>query len=62
MRIPSKKEDAAHLRTAYALLVDAIDELSQVYRKDSMLAHAFRVLRAIEDTIYQYITDMRRMA
>ena len=62
MRIPSKKEDAQHLRMAYALLVDAIDELSQVYRKDNTLAHTHRVLRAIEDTIYQYITDIRRMA
>lgn len=58
---PSKKQDAEHLRNAYAQLVDTIDELSQVYRKDNTLAHTYRVLRAIEDTMYQYITDMRRM-
>ena len=62
MNKPSKRDDANHLRTAYALLNEAIDELAQVYRKDNVLAHAFRVLRAIEDTLYQYLTDERRAA
>ena len=57
MKVPSKKEDAQHLRAGYALLKEAVDELAQVYRKDNTLVHAYRVLGAIEDTIYQKITD-----
>ena len=57
--MPSKREDANHLRTGYALIKEALDELLQVYRKDNTLAHAVRVLGAIEDTLYQEITDRR---
>lgn len=54
---PSKKSDAQHLRNGYALLREAIDEFQQIYRKDNILAHTVRVLGAIEDTIYQYVTE-----
>lgn len=57
---PSRREDAEHLRTGYALLKDALDELLMVYQKDNILAHAVRVLGAIEDTLYQAITEQRR--
>ena len=56
---PSRREDAEHLRTGYALLKDALDELQMVYRKDNVLAHTVRTLGAIEDTIYQMVTDRR---
>lgn len=57
MKAPSRKQDLQHLRAGYALLKEAMDEFSQVYRKDNTLAHAYRVLGAIEDTIYQMITE-----
>lgn len=57
---PSKRQDAEHLRTGYALLKEALDELLQVYRKDNVLAKTVRTLGVIEDTIYQYVTDDRR--
>ena len=59
--IPTIRQDAEHLRTGYALLHEALDELLMVYRKDNTLAHAVRVLGAIEDTLYQKITDRRAM-
>lgn len=57
---PSKRQDMEHMRTGYALLKEALDELLQVYRKDNVLAKAVRTLGAIEDTIYQYVTEDRR--
>lgn len=56
---PTVKQDMQHLRSGYALLHEALDEFLQVYRKDNILAHAVRVLGAIEDTIYQMITSRR---
>ena len=56
-----RRNDAEHLRNAYALLKECIDELAQVYYKDNILAHAFRVLGAIEDTMYQMISTRRAM-
>lgn len=57
---PSLREDKEHLRTCYALLNEAIDELAQVYRKDNITAHAMRVMGAIEDSLYQILTEDRR--
>ena len=57
MNKPSKKQDIQHMRIGYMLLRDAIDEFAQIYRKDNTVAHAMRVLDAIEDTFYQYITE-----
>lgn len=57
--MPTVKDDMQHLRSGYALLHDALDEFMQVYRKDNILAHAVRILGAIEDTIYQMITSRR---
>ena len=54
------RADAEHLRNGYALLKEAIDEFAQIYHKDNIMAHAYRVLGAIEDTLYQMITDNRR--
>ena len=59
MKPPSRKQDQQHLRAGYALLKEAIDEFAQVYYKDNILAHAVRTLVAIEDTIYQMVTDRR---
>lgn len=56
MKQPSKREDREHLKAGYALLREALDELDQVFMKDSILAHAVRVLGAIEDTLYQEVT------
>ena len=56
---PSKRKDKEHLRSGYALLKEALDELLLVYRKDNILAHAVRVLGAIEDTLYQELTDRK---
>ena len=57
MPIPSRKQDRKHLHDGYALLKEALDEFLQVYRKDNVLVHTVRTLGAIEDTIYQMITD-----
>ena len=56
----TRKSDAEHLRNGYALLKEAIDEFAQIYHKDNIMAHAYRVLGAIEDTLYQMITENRR--
>lgn len=56
----TRKNDAQHLRQGYALLKEAIDEFAQVYYKDNVMAHAYRVLGAIEETLYQMITENRR--
>ena len=60
MTIQSRRADAEHLRAGQALLKRAIDEIAQVYDKDNVIAHAYRVLGAIEDTLYQYNTEDRR--
>jgi hypothetical protein len=57
---PSKRQDMEHMRTGYALLKEALDEFLMVYRKDNVMAKAVRTLGAIEDTIYQYVTDNGR--
>lgn len=57
---PSLREDREHLRACYALLNEAIDEIAQVYHKDNITAHAMRVMGAIEDTLYQVLTENRR--
>ena len=54
---PSKRQDLRHLRDGYALLKEALDEFQQVYRKDNILANTVRTLGAIEDTIYQYVSE-----
>lgn len=60
MKAPSRKQDQQHLRAGYALLKEALDEFAQVYYKDNILAHTVRTLGAIEDTIYQMVTEKRR--
>ena len=62
MNKPSRKEDAQHLRTGYALLKEAIDEFAQVHRKDATLANVYRTLGVLEDKVYQMVTDNRRAA
>lgn len=57
---PTKRQDLQHLRTGYALLKEALDEFQQIYRKDSVMAKTVRTLGAIEDTLYQMITEDRR--
>lgn len=57
---PSRKQDMEHLRTGYALLKQALDDLLQVYRKDNILAHMVRTMGAMEDTLYQMVTENRR--
>lgn len=53
----TKRADREHLRMGYALLREALDELLQVYRKDTVLTHAVRVIGAIENTLYEYVND-----
>lgn len=60
MKTPSRKQDLQHLRAGYALLKEALDEFSQMYYKDNIMAHTVRTLGAIEDTIYQMVTEKRR--
>lgn len=60
--MPSKAEDREHMRKGYALLKEALDEFDLVYRKDNIMARTVRMLSAIEDTIYQYVTEERRRA
>ena len=55
------KTDREHLRSGYALLREALEELQQIRRMDNTMAHAVRVLGAIEDTLYQEIGDRRAM-
>ena len=56
----TRKSDAEHLRNAYALLKECIDELAQVYYKDSVIARVFRELGTLEDILYQMISGSRR--
>ena len=56
---PSKSADRQHMRMGYMLLREALDELEQVYRKDNVLAHAVRVIGAIEDTLYEYVNTRK---
>ena len=57
--VPSRRDDRNHLCAGYALLRGALDEFQQVYRKDSVLAHAVRVIGAIEDTLYEYVNSKK---
>lgn len=56
---PSAKQDREHLKTGYALLKEALDELMQVYQKDRIMAHAVRVLGEVEDNLYEVITSQK---
>lgn len=43
----------------YALMHDALNELCQVVNKDNILIHMQNRLYAMEDTLYQYITETK---
>jgi hypothetical protein len=45
---------------AYVHLHDALNELSMVWKKDNIIAHAVRVLGAIEDTLFEYVVPERK--
>ena len=53
-------QDSAHLKMAYVHLHDALNELQMVWKKDNIIAHAVRVLGAIEDTLFQYVVPDRK--
>jgi hypothetical protein len=53
-------QDSAHLKMAYVHLHDALNELEMVWKKDNIIAHAVRVLGAIEDTLFQYVVPDRK--
>jgi hypothetical protein len=53
-------QDSAHLKMAYVYLHDALNELQMVWKKDNIIAHAVRVLGAIEDTLFQYVVPDRK--
>ena len=52
-------QDSAHLKMAYVHLHDALNELDRIWKKDNIIAHAVRVLGAIEDTLFQYVVPDR---
>jgi hypothetical protein len=53
-------QDSAHLKMAYVHLHDALNELNMVWKKDNIIAHAVRVLGAIEDTLFEYVVPNRK--
>jgi hypothetical protein len=53
-------QDSTHLKMAYVHLHDAQNELEMVWKKDNIIAHAVRVLGAIEDTLFQYVVPDRK--
>ncbi len=53
-------QDSIHLKMAYVHLHDALNELQMVWKKDNIIAHAVRVLGAIEDTLFQYVVPDRK--
>ena len=53
-------QDSEHLKMAYVHLHDALNELQMVWKKDNIIAHAVRVLGAIEDTLFQYVVPDRK--
>ena len=53
-------QDSAHLKMAYVHLHDALNELGMIWKKDNIIAHAVRVLWAIEDTLFQYVVPDRK--
>lgn len=53
-------QDSLHLRMAYVHLHDALNELQMIWAKDNIIAHAVRVLGAIEDTLFEYVVPNRK--
>jgi len=53
-------QDSVHLKMAYVHLHDALNELEMVWKKDNIIAHAVRVLGAIEDTLFEYVVPDRK--
>lgn len=53
-------QDRRRLNMAYNKLHEALDELLRVTTKDNIIAHMVRTMGAMEDTLYEYVTPIRR--
>lgn len=54
------KGEQAHIDIAYVNVKSAMDELAQVLHKDKYLMLVQNKLYALEDTLYQYISNPKR--
>ena len=54
------KSEQMHIDAAYADVKNAMDELAQVLDKDKYLMLVQNKLYALEDTLYQYISNPKR--
>jgi len=52
--------EQTHIDTAYANVKSAMDELGQVLNKDKYLMLVQNKLYALEDTLYQYISNPKK--
>lgn len=53
-------QDSLHLKMAYVKMHDTLNELERVYAKDNVIVHMVRTLGAMEDTLYEYATPIKR--
>lgn len=54
------RSEQAHIDAAYAHVKSAMDELAQVFGKDKYLMLVQNKLYALEDTLYQYISNPKK--
>lgn len=53
-------KDSVRLKMAYVHLHDALNELSQVFKKDNIISHMVRQIGAMEDTLFEYVVPNRK--
>lgn len=54
------KREQRRIDSAYANVKAALDEIAQVLDKDKYLIGVQSTLYALEDTLYQYVSDDKR--
>lgn len=60
MMMKMTRNEQAHIDAAYAHVKTAMDELAQVLNKDKYLMLVQNKLYALEDTLYQYISNPKK--